>query len=345
MTPSFLTRLSDPAIRTVLLCGCGGGFDFLHGLLLYPELERLGKQVVVASYSFGDVDALTGDTKIFFEEGAAVVKRVTAQTGHAEAYAPEVHLCSFLDTRRPERDAHFAYASNSRTFSVPTLRRFYEQLVREHAVDAVVLVDGGSDALMVGDELGLGDPIEDAVSVQAVAALEQVSCKVLLSAGLGVDRHNGVSDASSLRAVAELSAAGGFHGALAIEQGSAGHRFYRDCITHVYSRQTFRSVVTAAILSAVEGKFGAGDPARIADQPIGPESLFVWPPMSFLWAFDVETVARRSLLGGWLRIAETPAECYAAVREGRRALSQDLRSREQLPEAAAWPWRDLFDPS
>lgn len=160
---------------------------------------------------------------------------------------------------------------------------------------------------------------------------------------LGVDRHNGVSDASSLRAVAGISALGGFLGALAIEPGSPGHRFYRACVEHVYERQAFRSVVTAAILTAIEGGFGADGVPTLAGQRIGPGSLFVWPPMSFLWAFDVETVAGRSQLGGWLREAPTPAACYEAVRQGRKSLREYVRTEEQLLPASPWPWEELFD--
>jgi hypothetical protein len=36
MRPSFVERLADPEVRNVLICGCGGGFDFVHGLTLYP---------------------------------------------------------------------------------------------------------------------------------------------------------------------------------------------------------------------------------------------------------------------------------------------------------------------
>ncbi len=38
--------------------GCGGGFDFLHSMLLYPELIRRGKQVTILSFSFGVVKNL-----------------------------------------------------------------------------------------------------------------------------------------------------------------------------------------------------------------------------------------------------------------------------------------------
>lgn len=47
---------------------------------------------------------------------------------------------------------------------------------------------------------------QDAVSVAAVALLgELVPVTILLSVGFGADRFNGVSDAASLRAVAELT--------------------------------------------------------------------------------------------------------------------------------------------
>src|SRR5258708_1061020 len=58
LLPAFLRRLADPSVRTVLLCGGGGGFDFVHSLALYPELVRLGKAVVLGSYSFGDPDKI-----------------------------------------------------------------------------------------------------------------------------------------------------------------------------------------------------------------------------------------------------------------------------------------------
>ena len=67
MTPGFWKALGDPTIRSVLLCGCGGGFDFVHGLLLIPHLRALGKQVVIGSYSFGDPERLTGDAEVVFQ--------------------------------------------------------------------------------------------------------------------------------------------------------------------------------------------------------------------------------------------------------------------------------------
>jgi hypothetical protein len=48
--PAFLKRLASSESKRIFLSGCGGGFDFVHGMLLYPELKRLGKQVTIGSY-------------------------------------------------------------------------------------------------------------------------------------------------------------------------------------------------------------------------------------------------------------------------------------------------------
>ena len=96
LLPSFLRQLGDPSIKTVLLCGCGGGFYFVHSLTLYPELRRLGKTVIIGSYSFGDPSKIAGAQEVFNEAGA-IAKHVTAASIPDEHYGPEVHVCSFLD--------------------------------------------------------------------------------------------------------------------------------------------------------------------------------------------------------------------------------------------------------
>ena len=49
-----------------------------------------------------------------------------------------------------------------------------------------------------------------------------------MSIGFGADRFNQVSDAASLRAVAELTAAGGFLGAIALEEGTRSYRIHHE---------------------------------------------------------------------------------------------------------------------
>jgi hypothetical protein len=330
LVPTFFRKLADPSIKTVMLCGCGGGFDFVHSLTLYPELQRLGKTVVIGSYSFGDPNEITGATDVFNEAGA-LARRVTAASTPDGYYGPEVHVCSFLDVRYPSSAPHFVYAYYARAFTVPLLTRFYRQLVETHAVDAIVLVDGGSDSIMAGDEEGLGDPIEDAVSVVTVASLKELKAKVLFTVGLGTDRFNHVSDAASLRAIAELTRMGGFLGSLGLEPAAAGSCFYRDCLEHIYRRQGFRSVLAGTIASAVEGWFGRDEIPPLLQQRVRPGQLFLWPLMAVLWGFDVDMVARRSLIARWIRDCPTVPDCYAALYEGRRQLGARLRDVENVP--------------
>lgn len=329
--PGFLRRIADSSVKTVLLCGCGGGFDFVHAMLLYPELNRLGKSIVIGSYSFGSPDRISGVAEIVFERRRAVAKRVTSLSEPDPFYGPEVHICSYLDKVYPNSAPHSIYAYYARAFSVPVLKALYEQLVREHHVDAVVIVDGGSDSLMAGDEEGLGDPIEDAVSVTAVAALEPRIIKTLVTIGLGADRYNQVSDASSLRAIAELTRAGGFLGALAIEPTNPAYLFYRDCLEHIYRSQEFRSVLAGAIASAVEGWHGRDVVPPLLQDRVEEGEIFLWPLMAILWGFDVDVVASRSLISRWIVDCESVQETVSAFLLARDELGVKLRSVENLP--------------
>ncbi len=332
--PEFLRRLAGEDVRRVFLAGCGGGFDFVHGMLLYPALRALGKEVVVGSYSFGDPGAIGGEAPVVFSQGDAVVKRVTATSTPDPHYAPEVHLCRFLDERYPGSTPHFVYAYYARDFSVPLLSAFYRQVVRDHSVDAVVVVDGGSDSLMRGDEEGLGDPVEDCVSVTTLADLEAPAVRLLVTVGLGCDRHNEIADAASLRAIAELTRAGGFLGALSLEPAHASVRFYRDCLDAIYRHQSFRSVVAGSIVAASDGFYGTGDVPEVLRERVAAGQLFLWPLMAVLWGFDPRTVAERSLLSAWIRDAQTCGECYRAVRKGRAGIAPSLRGPEELPRHA-----------
>jgi len=249
LQPSFLAVLASDKVKTILLTGCGGGFDFVHGALRLPHFKQLGKRVIILSYSFGSPDNIS-DAEAFFSEktpqGPCEAKLVAASATGSPNYEPEIGMCAYLDTRWPEEAPHRIYACNARLFSVPMLVRLYRQVIRAHGVDTVVTIDGGSDSLMRGDEFGLGDPIEDTVSVTAASELSEeedgIHTKLLISAGFGMDRFNNVCDADGLRAIAELSQSGGFRGSISIEPTSDAFLFYRDAVEFLNERATFRSV-------------------------------------------------------------------------------------------------------
>lgn len=158
----FQQILERDDIKTVLVCGCGGGFDFVHSMLLMPTLRKLGKKLVWLSYSFGVTHNLR-DAPIAYENApeGPYCKLVNGTSTAWAQYRPEVGFCSFLDALLPAEAPHSMYACYAREWSIVTLSKLYAHLVDKHSVDAILMLDGGSDSLMRGDEKDLGDPIED----------------------------------------------------------------------------------------------------------------------------------------------------------------------------------------
>eukprot|EP01064_Diplonema_japonicum_P038475 TRINITY_DN9352_c0_g1_i1.p1 TRINITY_DN9352_c0_g1~~TRINITY_DN9352_c0_g1_i1.p1 ORF type:complete len:552 (+),score=58.75 TRINITY_DN9352_c0_g1_i1:97-1656(+) len=175
-TPTFLKQLAVPETKNVIIIGCGGGFDFVQAMLLYPELKKMGKNITIVSNSFTDIGAFhADDAPIVWESDETHVKTITAKSQHpSPKYLPEVHLCTFLDSTYPEEAPHSLYGCNATKWSVPGLTSFLQYICSERKIGAVVTLDGGADSLLRGDEGALGHPIEDTVTVGAVAALGDV---------------------------------------------------------------------------------------------------------------------------------------------------------------------------
>ena len=333
--------LADKEVQNVLIVGCGGGFDFVHSLLLYNSLVEMGKNVFVGSYSFGDPRDIKGKnakqvfplaSSPFESNGKNMVLSVDASCVGNESYCPEIGFCKFLDQQYPQRAPHSIYAYYARAFTVKSLSALYLQLVEMHAIDAIVAIDGGSDSLMRGDEEGLGDPIEDAVTVAAVAAvcrpprpreqqatfggatgessssivdggaMRRPPLGILCAIGLGCDRFNGVTDADSFRAISAVTRLGGFMGSVSVEPESDALAAYSAGLRTIYSGQSFRSVLSGAIVAAALGFHGTPDfealqraggvdfDYRIKSCPF---SLALSPFMAVIWFFDIKCIAER----------------------------------------------------
>jgi len=174
--------------------------------------------------------------------------------------------------------------------------------------------------MMKGDEYGLGDPIEDAVSVGAAASLRTMRHKFLISVGFGADRYNSVSDVASLRAMAEITKLGGFRGSIGVEPDTDGFLFYQQVLNTIYEKQTFRSVLSSLIVSSGKGEFGAIVPENSGGR-VQEGAAFVWPLMSHLFAFDVDVVAKRSLIVQWIAPAKTVPESQYLLHLKRKELN------------------------
>jgi hypothetical protein len=301
--------------RRILLAGAGGGFDIFCGLPLFFALRALGKEVHLANLSFTWLQKSSGRRR------SPVWLEVTADSTGPEHYFPELHLCRFLRRQGIETSIHCFERTG-----VKPLTETYRALTAELAPDAVVLVDGGTDSLMRGDEAGLGTPVEDVASILAASAVE-CPRKLLVAVGFGVDTFHGVCHADFLRSVAELTGDGGFLGAFSLTREMPSVQAWREAVLDVFrAMPNHPSIVSASVLSAVEGRYGD---YHMTHRTQGSE-LFINPLMGLCWVFQLDAVARRLLYADRVRETESPLELASAI-EKFRMEHPDIRKWQTLP--------------
>ncbi|MFE7465701.1 DUF1152 domain-containing protein [Streptomyces sp. NPDC057499] len=275
-TNPLFNRL-DSAER-VLVAGAGGGFDIYAGLPLALSLLHQGKHVQLANLSFSALEGLPVDAWL-----APDVAVITPETSPHQAYFPERTLAQWLELHR--------YPCTVHAFSrvgVQPLRAAYRALIERYDIDAVVLVDGGTDILMRGDESGLGTPEEDLTSVAALSAIE-VPERLVVSIGFGVDAHHGVSHGLVLENIAALERDGAYLGAFSLSRTTREGALYVDAVAHArHHTPDHPSIVNGSIAATVQGSFGD---VRFTSRTRGSE-LFINPLMSLCFAFELEGVAR-----------------------------------------------------
>jgi hypothetical protein len=137
--------------RSVLIAGAGGGFDIVSGIPLYLFLRSLGKEVVLGNLSF---------TALSFTDSAEVFPGTYRITEHSAdvPYFPEKILLEWLG-KRDEKPAIYGFCN---TLGVAPLSDAYRFVIEKYEIDTLILVDGGTDSLMFGDETKVGTIVEDA---------------------------------------------------------------------------------------------------------------------------------------------------------------------------------------
>jgi hypothetical protein len=308
----FFTALE--AAERVLLAGAGGGYDVFCGLPLYFGLRNAGKEVHLANLSFSHLGLV--------EEITPAMRRVTADSDGSKYYFPERHLCQWFR----EQGEEVAIYCFERTGVVP-IRTGYEWLVRELGIDTVLLVDGGTDSLMRGDECGLGTPHEDIVSIAAVDELN-VGRKLLACLGFGIDQYHGVCHAHVLEGVAELSRAGGYLGTFSLLPGMSEAERYCQATRYVFEAMSnhISIVFSSSILSALEGHYGDH---HATDRTAG-SKLWINPLMTLYWCFDLGAVAHRIRYLDALKHTHTYIDVDNVI-EHFRAGCNEVRPWEDIP--------------
>ncbi|WP_053645102.1 DUF1152 domain-containing protein [Streptomyces sp. XY431] len=275
LQPPLITRLL--AAERILIAGAGGGFDVYAGLPLALALRAAGKEVHLANLSFSELHALPAE--VWQEPDLALVR---PDTPAPDGYFPERTLARWLRLHGMP-DQVWAFPRTG----VQPLRAAYRALVERLGIDAVLLVDGGTDILMRGDEAGLGTPEEDMTSLAAVAGLTEVPERLVACLGFGIDAYHGVNHSLVLENLAAIDRAGGYLGAFSVPRDSPEGALYLDAVEH--ARAAFPehpSIVQGSVAAALRGLFGD---VRFTDRTKGGK-LFVNPLMTLYFGVTVEAL-------------------------------------------------------
>ncbi|MFD9129997.1 DUF1152 domain-containing protein [Kitasatospora sp. NPDC059571] len=278
--PALLTRLK--AADRILIAGAGGGFDVYAGLPIALALRAAGKEVHLANLSFSHLYGLDGEVWL-----APDVAEIRPDTRSADGYFPERTLARWLQLHGMP-DTVWAFPP----VGVQLLREAYRALTDRLGIDAVLLVDGGTDILMRGDEAGLGTPEEDMASLAAVAGLPHIPERLVASLGFGIDAYHGVNHALVLENLAALERAGGYLGAFSLPRDSREGALYLDAVEHAQAAfPEHPSIVHGSVAAALRGEFGD---VRFTERTKG-GALFVNPLMTIYFGVTVEALAARNL--------------------------------------------------
>ncbi|GGN13475.1 hypothetical protein FHR83_003737 [Actinoplanes campanulatus] len=278
-TPPLFAALSSA--RRVLIAGAGGGFDIYAGLPLALALWNNGTEVHLANLSFSELELIDRDAWISDQ-----VVAVTPSTTTPDWYFPEGTLARWLAKNELPSTVH-AFPP----LGVQTLREAYRFLVDRLDIDAIVLVDGGTDILCRGDENGVGTPVEDITSLGAVTAID-VPVKLVTCLGFGIDAYHGVNHVQVLENLAALDREGGYLGALSIPGASREAVLYREAVADAQAATPERpSIVNGQIAAAVGGAFGD---VQFTRRTSG-STLFVNPLMAIYFTVDLDRLAARCL--------------------------------------------------
>lgn len=303
--------------RRVLIAGAGGGFDVFSGLPLFFALRDAGVAAFLANFSFSFLPP--GGERL-----APAVLTVTTDTPLLVDYFPERHLADWFAIQGEEVSLY----AFERVGVLP-LREAYRALVAHLQIDTLILVDGGTDSLMRGDEAGLGTPSEDMASIVAASRLE-VPRKLLVCLGFGVDSFHGVGNADALEAIAALTQQGAYLGALSLLNEQPAVQRYRAATEYVLSQMPDdESIVCTSILSALAGHYGD----HHATRRTASSQLWINPLMPLVWGFRLDGVAARLLY----RDALENTIAFEDVRRAIQAFRQDAATVKAIRAARRIP--------
>ena len=308
----FFNSISDSKI--VLLAGVGGGFDIISGLPIYSYLRKLGKQVILANLSFSE---LTLSDCEMICDGTYLV---TAESKKLN-YFPEKYLAKWLQSKG---ESPIIYGFSVDLGVVP-LSKGYKEIINKHKVDTLVLVDGGTDSLMFGDESGVATIVEDACSIVA-ASMVSVDKSFLVATGFGVEQFHNLNHHSCLENISTLIKHDSYYGCISITKNMEEGLQYIELVKYLNEvHANHMSIVTNSIIASMQGEFGDVHPTPRTKN----SEQFISPLMGLYWFFSLKGVSSQIKFRDKIIHTETMDEVGNAFRIYR--ITNERRAAKKIP--------------
>lgn len=268
--------------KNLLIAGMGGGFDIFCGLPIFFELKERGINVHLANFSFSDIESVNFGTRL-----TKTLVGVTSKPERVFPYFPEFHLVNWFKEKRNEELTIWCF---HKTGAAP-LTANYRALCEYLGIDGILLVDGGVDSLVRGDEAEMGTAVEDLTSLYAVNQLSNISTRLIACIGFGAEQN--LTHVHILENIAALTKAGGFLGSCSLTPQMSSYQAYDAAVTWVQSNE-FQdpSVINSSIVSAARGNYGD---YHLTEKTRN-SHLWISPLMPVYWFFDFDCVVKQNML-------------------------------------------------
>jgi len=186
--------------NTILVVGVGGGSDILAGIPLYYSLTKSGKKVHLANLTHTDLKTINefADPIVLGPSLYGATSQIKIpSTNYVEGY-----LSQFFKASTNQEVIVWMFERTA----VPIMKKAYERLIEHLKIDAIVLVDGGVDSIMHGNEEGVTNKfIDNVLTLKTFQEMPELNGKVF-----SLVYHDNTKDIS--KNLSLLSLQGGFYG-------------------------------------------------------------------------------------------------------------------------------------
>jgi len=165
------------------------------------------------------------------------------------------------------------------------VKKAIQEIVKINEIDLIIMVDGGVDSIMHGDESNPGTILEDTVSLAAIKDFDLQSYghikTILACIGMGTEIEEGLSTESALKNIAELIKDNAFYGTCSLNPNWEAFRYYKEAYEFARNQPGFReSHISSRIIPAVEGTY----------------TNQLNPLMGIYWFFEGYSVIQKNML-------------------------------------------------